>query len=214
MSESTRAQTCRETEPGAGEAAQLAQHERLVHWVVRHQGLGPLSYVDAVHEGRIGLWQALRHYDPARGTTFSTYAVPAITRAVWSAVAREQRAALVGPAPTATYDGPELGERLDRQALAMAVRTAVAQLPRPLRAVVVAHAGLDGKEPATFAAIGARLGVSKQRVHQLYGQALERLAHPSASRTLRRLAERSTRADYRATLARQQRRARARRGHP
>src|SRR5437773_4302449 len=30
--------------------------------------LGPLSYLDAVHEGRIGLWRALRRYDPARGT--------------------------------------------------------------------------------------------------------------------------------------------------
>ena len=40
-----------------------------------------------VHEGRIGLWQALRGYDPGRGTRFSTYAVPAITHALWRAVA-------------------------------------------------------------------------------------------------------------------------------
>jgi RNA polymerase sigma factor (sigma-70 family) len=205
---------CGEAWSGANEAAQLAQHEGLVHWVVRRQYLGPLAYEDAVHEGRIGLWRALRHYDPARGTTFSSYAVPAITRAVWSAVAREQRAARSGPPPTAAYDDPELGDRVHTQEVAAAVRSAVAQLPSPLQEVVVAYAGLDGREPATFAAIGARWGVSKQRIHQLYGQALECLAHPSASRTLRHLAGRTTREDYRATLARQQQRARARRGRP
>jgi hypothetical protein len=97
------------------------------------------------------------------------------------------------------------------------VRAAVAQLPAPLHAVVVAHlgldGGLDGRVPETFATIGARLGVTRQRAHQLYGDALARLAHPAHSLALRRLTDRLTRADYRATLARQQRRARASRGH-
>lgn len=63
---------------------QMAEHEGLVRWVVRQQWLGELSFVDALHEGRIGLWRALRRYDPTRGTAFSTYAVVAISRAVWS----------------------------------------------------------------------------------------------------------------------------------
>ncbi len=198
---------------GAWESALLAQHEGLVCWVVRRQYLGALSFADARHEGRIGLWQALRHYDPARGTTLSTYAVPAIRRAVWAAVGREPVSCRpVPPAPHAAWDA-DPGETLHTVAVAEAVRAAVAHLPSPLREVVVAHAGLDGGEPETFAAIGARFGRTKQRAHQLYGQALERLAHPGHSLALRQLTDRLSRSAYQATRARQARRARARRGH-
>lgn len=72
-------------EPDIAQA--LAKHEGLVHWVVRRQWLGDLPYAGALHVGRIGLWQALQRYDPSRGAAFSTYAVPAIKRAVWRAVA-------------------------------------------------------------------------------------------------------------------------------
>ena len=210
MAESIRrpAPPCRPTDDA--EAALLAQHEGLVRWVVRRQRLGPLAYADAVHEGRIGLWQAIRHYDPARGTTFSTYAVPAITHAIWGAVAREQTS--LRSCPTDSLVTPDdLCEQLQAAALAPAVRAAVAGLPTPLREVVVAHHGLDGQPPATFAVIGARLGRTKQRAHQLYQDALERLAHPSPSLALRQLTDRLTRPAYRATLRRQHQRARARR---
>jgi hypothetical protein len=40
-------------------AQALAEHERLVHWVVRRQWLGELSYAEAVQAGRIALWRAL-----------------------------------------------------------------------------------------------------------------------------------------------------------
>jgi len=209
MSESTRPRVCQGKEASACEAARLAQHEGLVQWVVRRQWLGPLAFADALHEGRIGLWQALRHYDPARGTTFSTYAVPAITHAVWEAVARERAALPRVPTPSAALDP---AAALHVAEVAAAVRAAVRQLPPPLADVVLAHAGLDGHEPETFVAIGARLGRTKQRAHQLYADALARLMHPAHSRTLRQLTDRLTRADYRATLARQQRRARRRRG--
>ena len=67
-------------------AEQLAEHEGLVRWAVRQQRLGGLPFADALHEGRLGLWRALQGYDAARGTSFSTYAVVAIKRAVWRAV--------------------------------------------------------------------------------------------------------------------------------
>src|SRR5438094_466917 len=73
--------------------------------------------------------------------------------------------------------------------VAAAVRAAVRQLPPPLADVVLAHAGLDGHEPETFVAIGARLGRTKQRAHQLYADALARLMHPAHSRTLRQLTD-------------------------
>src|SRR4051812_42451426 len=77
--------------PGPGDwAAALAAHEGLVRWVVRQQWRGTLAFADAMQAGRIGLWQALRRYDPTRGPRFSTYAVPAIQRAIWAAVAADQ----------------------------------------------------------------------------------------------------------------------------
>ena len=210
MSQSTQRPAGPGKEAAGSEAALLAQHEPLVRWVVRRQHLGRLAYEDAVQEGRIALWQAIRRFDPARGTTFSTYAVPAIRHAVWQAVAREQASLRTGSAVSLVAPD-ELSDRLHAAALAPTVRAAVAQLPAPLREVVVAHLGLDGAEPATFAAIGARLGRTKQRAHQLYVDALARLAHPAYSLPLRRLTDRLSRADYPRTLAQARRRARARR---
>lgn len=180
----------------------LAQHERLVHWVVRRQWLGTLSFQDALHEGRIGLWSALRHYDPQRGTAFSTYAVPAIAHAVWRAVALENRLS-VSPSfdvPWAT-DSDEI-DAIDDALVRAALRDLTMQLPDRLRDIVIAHHGLDGNSPQTFAAIGRALGVSRQRVHQLHAQAILWLAHPAHSLPLRRLLGCNSRADYQRSLAR------------
>lgn len=187
-------------------AAQLAAHERLVVWVVRRQWLGPLSFEEALQAGRIGLWQALRHYDPARGTRFSSYAVPAIARHIWRDVARatkEQR----GCDRLATVAGtPTEPEEVRAGApVAREVAGLLSTLPVRLRAVVVAHHGLDGRPPQTFAQIGQAWGVSRQRIHQLHVRALVRLAHPAASGARRALTDRQGRSDYQRTLARQRR---------
>src|SRR5213593_577644 len=212
MSESSRACLSAGGDPGACWAAAMAEHEGLVHWVVRQQHRGPLSYADAVHEGRIGLWQALRGYDPRRGTRFSTYAVPAITHALWQAVATARAAPVDrrAPIPPPAVD-PDPVEHLHATQVRTTLRALLHTLPPIRRHVVAAHAGLEAGPPQTFAALGQELGVSRQRVHQVHTAALAALAHPSASLPLRRLLGRATRADYQHTLARQHRRARARR---
>lgn len=190
---------------------QMAVHDRLVHWVVRQQWRGALPFAEALHAGRIGLWRALCHYNPDRGTRFSTYAVPAIERAVWAAVARQVREVSrrdVGVWPVALpTDDPV--EDVHRVQVHAALRAAVGRLPSRLRQVIIAHYGLDDAEPATFAAIGVTLGVSRQRVHQLHGTALLWLVQPEHSRALRRLLDRQRRADYQHALARQRQHARA-----
>jgi RNA polymerase sigma factor (sigma-70 family) len=189
----------------------LAEHERLVGWVVRRQWLGSLTYADALQVGRIALWRALRGYDPSRGTTFATYAVPSIARAVWRAVALAERHApeILGARP------PQAAPSLETLAQHLLVREALQalldRLPQPLHTVIVARYGLAGESPQTFAAIGQRLGVTRQRTHQLHTQALLWLAHPAHSLELRLRLERNTLADYRAYLARQRAWARARR---
>ncbi len=185
-------------------AAQMATHDRLVCWVVRRQQLGPLPFAEALQAGRIGLWHALRRYDPTRGTRFSSYAVPAIARAIWDEVVAVSRVPLpVVGEEAALWEETDPSDRLHQAQVRATLHTLVAALPDRLRAVVVAHYGLDGTLPQTFAEIGQAWGVSRQRVHQLHVAALLRLAHPAFSHALRALVERQGRSDYQRTLARQ-----------
>jgi RNA polymerase sigma factor (sigma-70 family) len=195
--------------PGPGDgAAALAAHEGLVRWVVRRQWRGTLAFADAVHAGRIGLWQALRRYDPTRGTRFSTYAVPAIQRAVWAAVAADQPGAPLPAGPPLRGAAPEPVEAVHQAQVQAAVHALVGQLPLRARQVIVAHYGLGDARPQSFAAIGRTLGVSRQRVHQVHRAALVWLAHPTPSLTVRRLVGRTQRPDYQQALARQRQHAR------
>jgi RNA polymerase sigma factor (sigma-70 family) len=192
---------------------QLAAHEGLVRLVVRRQQRGTLTFADALHEGRLGLWRALLGYDAARGTRFSSYAVPAIEHAVWRAVA--QAAADAGPADAGVVEPvwwEDPADALHRAAVREAVRALVAELPPGPRRIVVAHHGLEGGAPVSLAALGRHLGVSRQRVHAVYQAALVWLAQPERSRTVRALIGRQARTDYQRTLARSRRLARARRG--
>lgn len=209
MNESTRGPTV--LKPGSVEAA-MAANEGLVRWVVRGQQRGELSFADALHEGRLGLWRALVGYDPGRGTRFSSYAVPAIRHAVWRAVrqAEPDAAPRVGVVAEPVWrEDPADG--LHGEAVRAAVRALVAQLPSGPRRIIVAHHGLDGGEPVSLAHLGRQLGVSRQRVHAVHVAALVWLAQPARSRALRELVGRQTRADYQWTLARQRRLARTRR---
>ena len=198
-------------------SAGLAAHEGLVRAVVWRQRRGGLSFADALHEGRLGLWRALTGYDPGRGTPFSSYAVPAIERAVWRAVAQAEVLAGSAAEPVGA-GGAEPGwwadptEELHRVAVAAAVRALVAQLPSGPREIVEAHHGLAGGEPMSLAALGRQRGVSRQRVHAVYQAALVWLAQPERSRAVRELVGRQRRHDYQRTLARQRRLARTRRG--
>jgi len=189
----------------------LAEHEPLVHWVVHRQCLGGLRYAEAVQAGRIALWRALQGYDPERGYRFSSYAVPAIARAVWRAAALERRAAKrTGVVPCS--DPPELEAALQRELEDAALHDLVGRLPTHLAMVIVAHYGLGDEDPQTFGAIGQRLGVTRQRVQQLHVEALLWLADPEHSVVLRRRLGRNTVPDYRTYLARRRGWQAARRG--
>lgn len=187
----------------------LAEHDRLVHWVVHRQWLGHLPYLEAVQAGRIGLWRAVRQYDPSRGLAFSTYAVPAIRRAVWRAVDEAESPANEGrplcfwaEASCCALDTRQAVEEAHRSIVGRAVHDLVHRLPGRLAYLIVARYGLDGGPPQSFVTIGQALGVSKQRAHQLHTEALLWLSHPAHSLALRRLVERNTAADYRLYLAR------------
>ena len=69
--------------------------------------------------------------------------------------------------------------------LKASIWAAVAHLPERLQRVLRARYGQAGQAPATFQQIGAQLGVSKQRAHQLHQEALIRLRQPAISYQLR-----------------------------
>jgi RNA polymerase sporulation-specific sigma factor len=188
----------RQAQVGDAESVELLMraHEGLVHHVVRQQWRGDLSYEEAVHAGRIGLWRAILGFDPQRGYAFSSYASVAIARQVWRAVElaeREQWSART-PATVASYVDPQvevLAWEVEATLYAM-----VERLPAKQRWVVCTYYGLDGWGGCTLAQLGSRLGCSRQAVHYHLRKALLRLRHPAFSLLLRAMLGYNRRLDY------------------
>jgi RNA polymerase sigma factor (sigma-70 family) len=181
-------------------------HEGLVQAVVRQQYLGALPFAEALQAGRLGLWRAILGFDPQRGHAFSTYAWPAIMRHVWRAVKMQARE--LRPEPTLAPLTHRVSDPilLDEAAtLQQALDHMLQRLPERLCRVVVAYYGLQGDPPASYRQLGARLGLSHERVRQLHIEALVWLRHPAHSQTLRSLLHRHTLADYEAADAQAQR---------
>lgn len=178
----------------------MRMHEGLVHHMVRQQWRGRLSYEQAVHAGRIGLWHAILGFDPGRGYAFSTYAGLAIARQVWRAVRRrerEQEASLVLVRLRSSTPPPAAVQA--REVLA-ALYALVGRLPALQRWIVCTYYGLDGRGGHALAELGRQRGCSRQAIHYHLTKALIALRHPALSAQLRALLDRNSRADYRAAL--------------
>lgn len=184
----------------AGEAESLEQlmrtHEGLVHHIVRQQWCGCLSYEEAVHAGRIGLWRAILGFDRGRGNTFSTYASVAIARHVWRAVELAEREKERSRAPASFTQCRDPREQVLSWETCAALHTMVARLPAKQRWVVCIYYGLDGWGGCTLAQLGRQLGCSRQAVHYHLHKALRCLRHPAFSMLLRAMLERNRRIDY------------------
>ena len=177
----------------------MAQHDGLVHAVVRQQVLGDAPYEMALQAGRTGLWRAIMGYDSQRGTAFSTYAWIAIMRAVWEAVKEKSPdGERVSLSRVIVDERQEPARQWERKVIQASTREAVAALPARLQRVLQARYGLDGQKPVTFAQIGRELGVTRQRAHQLHQEALLRLRQPAISYRLRSLLDKQLPADYQA----------------
>ncbi len=184
----------------------MRMHEGLVHHIVRQQWRGQLSYAQAIHTGRIGLWRAVLGFDPRRGHAFSTYAGVVIARHVWRAVRRaekeEEGVRIPAPSPSSVDPRTEV--------LATEVQTAlhamVARLPVLQRWIVCSYYGLDGRGGCTLAELGRRQGCSRQAIHYHLHKALIALRHPAFSALLRALLDYNSREAYRDALRAQGRR--------
>jgi RNA polymerase nonessential primary-like sigma factor len=186
--------------------ALLRRHEKLVHAVLRRQWRGEVAIADLLQEGRIGLWQAVLHFDPHRGYAFSTYAWYAIQnqmrRAVHRAQRQKERAAAwaqrehegAGREPTNPVHVAEEG--LWWEKVCASLGEMVAQLSEPHREVVVVYYGLDGGPPCTLAALGSRYGVTGEMVRVWRNEALLQLRMPLYSARLRELCGQDSRQAY------------------
>ena len=181
--------------------ALVRRHEGLVHVVLRRQSRGGVAYADLLQEGRIALWQAVLHFDPHRGTAFSTYAGVAVERRIWRAVARSNRPQGWLP-PTPPPDPLEIAEEhLWHAQMSVVLAEAVSRLPDRLRQVIVAAYGLDGQPPRSLAAIGRAFGVTREAVRHWRNDALLLLRLPAISGRLRGLYGQDSRAAYAHTQA-------------
>jgi RNA polymerase sigma factor (sigma-70 family) len=191
----------------------VMRHEKLVRWVANRQRWAGLAWADVLQVGRIGLWRALQHYDPERGIAFSSYAVPAIERAVWRAVVLARRQPPEELTPYPPHEAPDLEAHVERVLSYEALHRLVAALPRRRwRAVIVTHYGLEGRPAQSLSELARAWGVAPQRIFQLRTEALLWLGHPARSGTLRQLLDHNRVADYQAYLARYQRWQRMKRG--
>ena len=180
----------------------MERHDGLVHAFIRRQGGGKLAYEEALQAGRIGLWHAIRGYDPARGTAFSTYAWVAIWRQVHRRGQQVNRGTDVSmPEMPVSWVVVDPVEEVDQELAIGVLYDLVGQLPKRLRRVIVGRYGLGKRPPCTLKELGEELGLSGERVRQLQQDALAWLRHPAHSWRLRQLLGNNTAADYRQALA-------------
>jgi RNA polymerase sigma factor (sigma-70 family) len=174
----------------------VRQHEGLVHAVLRRQACGDAAYADVLQEGRIGLWQAVLHFELGRGVAFSTYAWVAIERRVWRAVARSRDQPVAGDWAAPAEPEAEAEAAWQREQVHVALPDALRHLPERLRQVLVAAYGLQGQAPRSLATLGREYGVSRERVRQWRNDALVVLRLPAVSGRLRQVCGHEDRAAY------------------
>ncbi|MDA8187820.1 MAG: sigma-70 family RNA polymerase sigma factor [Dehalococcoidales bacterium] len=174
----------------------MARHDGLVHAVIRHQYCSSLSYDQLLQAGRIGLWQAIQHFDPDRGTAFSTYAWPAIARHIWQEVAQVNSPPQEVLTPSPPVPTPDLDDHAQRSEVYDCLHHMVDKLPVHLRQVIILYYGLYDHPPHSLRQLGRKLGLSHEMVRQRLLAALVQLRHPTHSLHLRQLLERNTIADY------------------
>ena len=185
----------------------MARHDGLVHAVIRQQASGSLSYAELLQAGRIGLWRALRRFDPHRGTAFSTYAWPAIAHHVWQEVAEAKprrgtqpfgwvstrQEHLTAHPPLAP---PDLDDIIENSEVYARLYEVVDALPSHLRQVVLLYYGLGDYPSHSLRQLAHLIGVSHEMVRQRLLAALVHLRHPANSLPLRQLLGRNSVADY------------------
>jgi len=180
----------------------LRENIGLIFAVMRDQVCGKVNLDDLAQEGWIGLWYAIKHYDPERGARFSTFAWMVIRHRIWIAVERASRVERWqksgGPYTDAT--GIQLSIDWQDGQIREALEEGLAKLSARERLVLMLHYGWNGSPPQTFAEISQAIGLTRQRAHQIHNEALAFLRTPALSIRLRSIEQRDSCGEYRLAL--------------
>jgi RNA polymerase sigma factor (sigma-70 family) len=182
--------------------AMLRENKGLIYAVLRAQVYGETDLDDLEQEGWIGLWWAIKRYDPKRGARFSTFAWMVIRHRIWTAVARASRLERWqesgGPYTDAT--GVQLNIDWEDMQIHEALEEGLSELSERERQILSLRYGWGGSPPQTFAEISQTLGWTRQRMHQIHNEGLSLLRAPALSIRLRSLCQRGSRGDYRQAM--------------
>lgn len=126
-----------------------------------------LDDADFFGAGRVGLWNAARHFDPGRGLKFGTFATWCIRTTILQLMCKGDycgdRRPVASRKPRLVPDGAVVARLLG-------------SVPEGRdRAIVVAHFGLDGTPPRTLARIAADRRMDRRTVSRKVRGVLVRL---------------------------------------
>lgn len=158
---------------------------RLVVSIAGKLSMSRDEFDEFVAEGNGILLYAIDKFDYARGYRFSTYVTHAVQRHLYRFIERRKKRAarefarepdlmisdvMVDPNPD------ELAESEVKQAIAAVVAKIDQTLDDRERFIIRGRFGLDGTgESKTYTSLGEQLGLSKERVRQLFQRAIEKL---------------------------------------
>lgn len=144
---------------------------------------------DLVSEGYIGLIKAAGKYDGSKGAKFTSYAASYVRKSIMQALAgSDRRYNDNASARLESMDGggSSTDDRVEQGTATADVVAALGGLSERERSVVTLCFGIDGPQ-MTFAEVGEKLGITRERVRQIRKKAVRHLRRNSGDAGLKTL---------------------------